>query len=676
MDLCRTLPDANATPWAREFIRHWRLSVVRASYASWYSVLCVATLNTAWAQPPVPPEVSPEQLHQWLQQYPEADANQDGVLTRQEAETYRRQLAQRQKKPARGPQDDFRTEFTFAPMSDGVQIALAVAYPRGLERDAVEPSWPAMFEMMGYPDSTVPRSPRDFGNRYVTVRASVRGAGASGGAIQALSQQTARDGYEIIENWIVTQPWSNGKVALHGHSWGGLTGLMVAATNPPHLTAVAVSGLFDDIYRDIGRIGGIRNCGFPVDWMVNLYKPTGPFDSGEAALQSRGMTRAEYEAIVAGRPRWDLPGSLLWHALHSEEDIEAFAAASPGAFASGVRAPIHLMHAYQDEQTGPAGAWIWHSIPDDVPKRLVLSNGNHADVRRFHRERLRWLDYWTLREDAEAGAEFTDRARRVQIYFETPADSDRVNQPLVAADFPLPETQWTRYYLHENRQLLPDPPSSPAQAGDSFRVSVDQGDQMDGVYYLLDCGQSTAICGPLCVSLWVNCTTIDTDLFVALVDVAPDGIVQMLQRGLLRASHRKLDPNKSLWLVQDGESVLVRPRHTHRAPQPVVPGEPFLMEIEVCPVGHVFHAGHQLGLWISQPPQNDPVTRHGDGRPAYKYESGMPPGQVTILRDQGHASSILVPRLPRLPPLGREPLKPGAQSGIFVRPAPEASGAE
>ena len=69
----------------------------------------------------------------------------------------------------------------------------------------------------------------------MTVRASVRGAGASGGTIRAISPRTGMDGHEIIENWIVKQPWSNGKVALHGHSWGGLTGFMIAATNPPHL---------------------------------------------------------------------------------------------------------------------------------------------------------------------------------------------------------------------------------------------------------------------------------------------------------------------------------------------------------------------------------------------------------------------------------------------------------
>jgi uncharacterized protein len=571
--------------------------------------------------------------------------------------------------------EPFPTAFTFAEMSDGVQIALAIGFPRSVERDAMQPIWPAMFEMMGYPDSTVPRSPRDFGDRYVTVRASIRGAGASGGTIRAISERTGWDGHEIIENWIVKQPWSNGRVALHGHSWGGLTGLMIAATNPKHLTAVAVSGLFDDVYRDIGRVGGVRNCGFPVNWLINLYTPTGPFESGEAAIQARGMTRAEYDAIVAGRPPWDLTGGLLWHALHSEEDTAQFAAASPGAFAAGVRAPIHLMHAYQDEQTGPSGAWIWHYLPDDIPKRLVLSNGDHGDVQRFQRERLEWLNFWTLGEGNTPRTDFADRARRVQVYFETPANSDGVNEPLVSADFPLPETDWTRYYLREDHRLsVESPASESAPSGDSFRVAVAQGDQVDGVHYLLDFGENAAICGPICASLWIRCTTVDTDLFVMVADVAPDGTIQLLQRGLLRASHRTLDPEKSMWISRDDQSILVRPRHTHRGLQPVVPGEPFRTDVEVFPVGHVFRAGHRLGLWIGQPPQNDPVTRHSDGQPAYQYDSAMPPATVTVLRDRDHPSSLLIPRLPRLPPLRRTPLAPGGQAGVHVWTAPGKGG--
>ena len=43
--------------------------------------------------------------------------------------------------------ESFLTAFTFAEMSDGVQIALAIGFPRGVERDAMQPIWPAMFEI-------------------------------------------------------------------------------------------------------------------------------------------------------------------------------------------------------------------------------------------------------------------------------------------------------------------------------------------------------------------------------------------------------------------------------------------------------------------------------------------------------------------------------------------------
>lgn len=610
---------------------------------------------------------SPQQLEKWLREYPEADSNADGVLTADEADAYRRKLVERSRGRDSGPDYDFRTEFTFAEMSDGVQIALAVGFPRSWDPSAQpQNKWPALLEMMGYPGSTAPSPPRDFGDQYVTVRASVRGAGASGGVIRAVSERTGRDGYEVIENWIVKQPWSNGKVALHGHSWGGLTGLMIAATNPPHLKAVAVSGLFDDVYRDIGCPGGIRNCGFPVAWMVSLYKPTGPFDSGEAAIQARGMTRAEYDRIVAARPPWDLTHSLLWQSLHSRQDAAEFASASPGSFAAGVRAPIHIMHAYQDEQTGPSGVWLWQCIPNDVPKHLVLTNGDHGDVRRFDRQRRRWLDFWTLRDGQGDAPEFTDPARRVEVHFETPATSQTVNPPLTAADFPLPDTQWTRYYLHDDHLLQAVPPAD-AEAADTYRVTLAPSEAEQGVHYLLDFDEPTAICGPVCVSLWLNCSTVDTDLYAVVTDVAPDGTVQMLQRGLLRASHRALDKEKSCWVTEGGETLLARPRHTHRDIQPVIPGTPVQLDIEVYPVGHVFRAEHKLGLWIGVPPAGDPVTRDRDGQPSYRYESAMPPANVAILRTAEHPSSILLPLLPKLPPLGDRPLPPGQQAGIHVR---------
>jgi len=608
---------------------------------------------------------SAQQLAKWLEQYPEADANDDGVLSVEEARAYRRKLERQRAETTVQPERDFRSEFTFATMSDGVRIALAVGFPPQYDPDETTRKWPAMFEMMGYPDSTVPKSPGAFGNRYVTVRASVRGAGASGGMIRAVSPRTGRDGYEIIENWIVKQPWSNGKVALHGHSWGGLTGFTIAATAPPHLSAVAVSGLFDDVYRDIGCIGGIRNSGFPVEWMINLYRPTGPFNSGAVARQARGMTRTAYEEILAARPAWDLTESVLWKSLHGREYQDAFAQASPGTFASQVRAPIHIMHAYQDEQTGPSGAWLWKYLPDDIAKRLVLTNGDHGEVRRFNRERMQWLDFWTLGDRQHDPAGFADPEGQVQVYFETRADVDQLNAPLVARDFPLPDTQWKRCYLGENQRLTYQPPEADS-AGDTYSVAVGRGDQTDGLQYRLSFDQATALCGPITVSLWIRCSTLDTDLFVMVADVDPDGTAQLLQRGLLRASHRQLDEQASCWRTRGDQRLLIRPRHTHRDPQPLTPNEPCQVDIEIFPVGHVFREGHQLALWISQPPLGDPVTRRGDGERSYKYASAQPPATVTVLRDRQHPSSVLLPLLDQLPPISAQSPRPGEHAGVHV----------
>ena len=94
------------------------------------------------------------------------------------------------------------------------------------------------------------------------------------------------------------------------------------------------------------------------------------------------------------------------------------------------------------------------------------------------------------------------RERRVQVYFETPAES-RVKSIIRSSptDFPLPDTQWTRYYLSENEELTPEPPEA-ERGSDSFQVAVGRGDDVDGVHYVLDFDKATAICGPVAVSLW------------------------------------------------------------------------------------------------------------------------------------------------------------------------------
>jgi len=544
-------------------------------------------------------------------------------------------------------------EFTYATMSDGVRIALAVSYPRGFDPQDQTQKWPTVLEMSGYPMATRPPEHEPYAGLYVAVNASLRGTGASEGSFSPFSERSTKDGYEIIEEWIVKQPWSNGKVGIHGHSWSGLTGFRIAATNPPHLSAVVVSGLFDDAARGILRIGGIPNIGFPIKWASNFQRPDGVFGSDEAAVENRNLNESELREIQESR---NLPKPV------PEQRQVAGNRRPPSSLrslAGKIRAPIFILHAYQDQQTGPSGVWLFDHVPDDVPKRLLISDGSHGTPLRFIPLRRAWFDFWLRGERSDVFPDIDDPESRVQVFFEV-GGSENLNKPLLSSDFPLPETQWTRYYFDSNGKLSKTPPMHRGGSDtDTYEVEVGVADDdLDGVEYRLAFDEPTAICGPITVTLWASCTTLDTDFFAVVSDVAPDGRVRALQRGMLRASYRALDEQMSTWVNVNGDKVLIRPYHTLRDPQPLVPGKPYRFEIEVFPVGHVFRAGHKLSLSISQPPLNDPVpylkgkNKYKSG--SYKYESNQPNSVVTIHRSADYPSSVLLPLLPSLPPISEE----------------------
>jgi hypothetical protein len=624
-------------------------------------VLLAPTVR-GWADPI--DGASAEQLRQWLKEYPQADANHDGVLAVEEARAYYQKLQRERLASPPSPQGTIRHEFTFATMSDGVKIALAVGYPKDFDPADRQRKWPAILRTCGYTFVTAPGDPGEYGHRFVTVQASIRGSGASGGQLSPWRPRTWQDGYEIIENWIVKQPWSNGKVGIHGYSWPGLMGFLTATTQPPSLKAVCVGGLIDDFYRDISYVGGMRNCGFPVDWLNNYYASAGPFGSGVAASAARGLDPAGYQTIVNSRPPRDLTQDMLWLVLHESLDGPKWHEQNLGTYASRIRAPILIGHAWQDEQTGPQGWQLWKRIPDQTPKRLVLTNGNHGVWPDGGTDQGDWFARW-LSDDSDGKA--TDPAPRVACYFETgrPGTDARPNaEPLRANEFPFPQTRWTRYYLRSGSQLRPSPAEKAEPAG-SYQVghSAPSGPDRRAIY-TLEFPEPTAVCGPAVVTLWAQLTTLDTDFFVLVADLTPDGQYYGLQRGLLRASHRAIDTARSDYVECDGRKELVRPHHPHACLQPVTPHEPTEYQIEIPAFGHVFRPGHELALVLMQPLEGDPIGVTKSGAPSYRYDSHPPPGTVTILHDAAHPSRLLLPVLPELPPLPDPPVTIDQQAGL------------
>ncbi|HUR25407.1 MAG TPA: CocE/NonD family hydrolase [Candidatus Thermoplasmatota archaeon] len=80
---------------------------------------------------------------------------------------------------------------------------------------------------------------------FAHMTMSVRGTGNSGGCLDFFGPREQKDQAEIVE-WAGVQPWSNGRVGMHGGSYPGTTVLEAAIQQPPHLkAAVAVAPVPD-----------------------------------------------------------------------------------------------------------------------------------------------------------------------------------------------------------------------------------------------------------------------------------------------------------------------------------------------------------------------------------------------------------------------------------------------
>jgi predicted acyl esterase len=109
--------------------------------------------------------------------------------------------------------------------------------------------------------------------------------------------------------------------------------------------------------------------------------------------------------------------------------------------------------------------------------------------------------------------------------------------------------------------------------------------------------EETEITGPVAVKCFISSSTNDADLFVVLRVFSADGDEVVFQgaidphtpiaQGWLRASHRKLDLSLSEpW----------RPYHSHDQEEPLEPGVPVELDIEVWPTSIVVPAGYRIGL--------------------------------------------------------------------------------
>jgi predicted acyl esterase len=479
---------------------------------------------------------------------------------------------------------------------------------------------------------------------YAVVRVDSRGAGRSPGHLDLFSPREVHDYYEAIE-WAAAQSWSTDKVGLCGISYYAINQWLVASLQPPHLAAMIPWEGAGDAYRDQARHGGILSNLFFELWYplqvlsVQHGNPATPIDPwlGERAS---GPHELDEHELAANRtdpragsaqpldgvfyrersPDWSrvtVPflSAANWGGLglHSRGNFEAFTQAASG-------------EKWLEAHPGRHEEWFY------LPYGMQLQ-------RRFLDHYLKGVDNgW-------------DREPRVQLNIRRAFGGEFELRK--EHEWPLARTRWTRLYLDAAANGL-DWVEPPTPASVSFQA-------MEEAITLLSptLDVELEVTGPVAATLFVSSSTKDADLFVTLRAFGADGEEVDFQgaidprtplaQGWLRASHRKLDRDRS---TPD------RPYHLHDEIQELEPDEVYALEIEIWPTCIVLPAGLRLALTIggadfarkADGPTAGPPVFRGSGLFLHSDREDRPGdtfnGTTTIHTGKGMASHLLLPVIP------------------------------
>lgn len=470
---------------------------------------------------------------------------------------------------------------TYGPYAKG--LAFQDGYPDAWETMAREhPDVPAAssnifqnWEVVD-PEKWVPHG-------YVIVRVDSRGCGRSPGVVNPFSPRETKDYVACIE-WAGTRPWSSGKVGLNGISYYAINQWQVASQQPKHLAAMCVWEGAAEWYRDTSHHGGIL-CTFWENWFDMQVKSV-QYGLGEGGPRSRATGE-----LVCG-PETLTDAQLAVNRVNFGEDLRVHALddsyskdRSPDW--SKINVPLLSAANWGGQGLHPRGnfeGFMRAATPQKWLEAHGIEHWTHFYTDYGRNLQKRFFGYFLKGEQNG-----WDRQPRVLLqvrhvdHFEERAETE----------WPLASTQWTKFYLDlEGGALALKPPSSVA------KLTFDA--MGPGVTFVTPpVSERTEITGPSAVKLFLSSTTEDADVFAVLRVFSPDmqEVVFMgaidphtpVGQGWLRASHRKLDPELTKpW----------RPYHTHDERQPLSPGVPVELDVEIWPTSIVVPAGYRIALTI------------------------------------------------------------------------------
>jgi putative CocE/NonD family hydrolase len=558
---------------------------------------------------------------------------------------------------------------------DGVDL-YAYSY-----RPSATGTFPVALTMTPYGDH--PCGPVAQGSEFASVWVHLRGTGASEGALDGYARRDQQDFAHVVPDWIVAQPWSNGRILAVGNS-------ATAFSIPWELTHPNVrAGL-----QQASCVDGYRGC----------LRPGGPMIAGTlalSALTTQGLlqnyeTRVRMGQDIASPAQLQSTIGALADQWTRDTYDEFWQVRSALPFVGHLHAPV--MYTLDLYDIVP---WsLYEGYLNTPGARLNLGIGHNSGSMR------------SKGDLPELIGGPSQRFVRQQLLGERPAHKDsrvtlvtnlgsfagyQEGRVLVRGerDWPLPDTDWTRLFLtpgptgsatslHDGGLALGAPlveaqapaplvssggPRTDLRVASVAAVAANAGagrevvrlesigdlrpEEATGLTFSTPpLAGDVEVSGPITLRLWATATAPDLDWQVRLTDVAPDGRSEWITDGALRASLRRVDESRSL---ENRQGEIVFPFHTYAAHESVPVGEPVEYVITVSPTSNVFAAGHRIRLDVV------PIAAQG-------FDGVRTGGVGAVLIHQGgiHASSVLLPVIPRRCQLGRPGLPGMARPGPCV----------
>ncbi|WP_276245395.1 CocE/NonD family hydrolase [Haladaptatus sp. YSMS36] len=382
---------------------------------------------------------------------------------------------------------------------------------------------------------------------------------------------------QVVE-YLGTREWSSGKVGMIGGSYDGTTQLAAAIEDPDHLTTIIPQVAIDRWY-DYAFGGGIRyflNNEYPTD---EGFDTPLAFDFGFGLIPPmNGGDTDQFTSTFGDRIT---PCDEIEHTNRAYEFDPVYDAfwdeRDYRAKAENVSCSVFIEGGWLDHNVKHWDSTrFFMALPDDVPKKLVMGQWNHAASQFEDAQDIRhaWFDYWLKGLDTGVMD-----LPRVDTQLNT---GERIQQ----ADWPPEgtrdvEVSLTRTASADPLELGLEGTSLPVY--DDVTPPVTEEEMFSGSnrgYLTFKTGQlaeSVRISGSPLLDLLVASSDDSTHFTPVLFDEAPDGSTEVITRGFLNARNR------------DGldQSEPVPTDDTYRAP------------VELWDVDWELPAGHRLGLVVA-----------------------------------------------------------------------------